>query len=428
MLTRDENDLLARTGPGTPMGGLMRRYWIPALFSTQLARPDCPPLRVKLLGERLVAFRDTSGRVGLVEERCPHRGASMFFGRNEHNGLRCVYHGWKFEIDGRCVDMPSEPGDSNFKNKVRIAAYPCVERGGVVWAYMGPPEQQPAFPELEWTRIPESHRYATRHIQECNWLQGLEGGFDASHLTFLHRGDTEGGQRPLPTGYESVATDFGMVLAAGRPAEDGSLSWTAECMAFPFHKLIARQPGRPHGAHMWVPIDDRNCMIWSIEYQPGRPLNREEMDRSLEWRYIHAENLPGSDRCTRNRDNDYLIDRELQASGKSYTGFTGFGIQDCGIQESMGAIADRTAEHLGTSDINVIQLRRRILGAIRTLQQGGALPGMDPASYRVLPNNFVHPDGQSIAPVAAACVLIEETAPAKVNPAAPPIPVSGPPA
>src|SRR4051812_22927590 len=149
MLTHEENELLTRTGPGTPMGELMRRYWIPVVFSRELPKPDCPPLRVKLLHEKLVVFRDSSGRVGLVDERCPHRGASVFFGRNEENGLRCVYHGWKFDIDGRCVDMPSEPPESSFKNKVTITAYPCEEHAGMVWAYMGPPAHKPAFPELE---------------------------------------------------------------------------------------------------------------------------------------------------------------------------------------------------------------------------------------------------------------------------------------
>jgi phenylpropionate dioxygenase-like ring-hydroxylating dioxygenase large terminal subunit len=178
MLSREDNELLTRTSAGTPMGTLMRRYWIPVVFSEQVAEPDCTPVRVQLLGEGLVAFRDSDGRIGLLDERCPHRTASLFFGRNEECGLRCVYHGWKFDVDGNCVDLPSEPPESNFREKIRTTAYPCVERGGLVWAYMGPPELQPEFPDLEWTQVPESHRYVTRHIQQCNWLQGLEGGFD----------------------------------------------------------------------------------------------------------------------------------------------------------------------------------------------------------------------------------------------------------
>jgi phthalate 4,5-dioxygenase len=217
MLTREENDLVCRTARGTPMGDLMRRYWIPVLTSSELPKPDCPPRRVKLLGEKLVAFRDSTGKPGLVDERCPHRGASLFFGRNEEAGLRCVYHGWKFDRDGRCVDMPSEPADSTFKNKVRLIAYPCIERGGVIWAYMGPEGTQPHFPHLEWLLVPDSHRHTTRHLQECNWFQAFEGGFDNSHVRFLHRGTSE---RPVPpgrhVGFEAVPADFGFIAARAR--------------------------------------------------------------------------------------------------------------------------------------------------------------------------------------------------------------------
>ena len=190
MLTRAENDLLTQTGPGTPMGNLVRRYWIPALLSQELPKPDGPPLRLKLLGEKLIALRDSSGKVALFDPRCPHRGADLFYGRNEECGIRCVYHGWKFDVEGNCVNMPSEPAETSFKHKVKITAYPCLERGGVVWTYMGPPEVKPAFPELEWTALPESHRLAARRLQECNWFQGYEGGWDTAHLPFLHRGDT----------------------------------------------------------------------------------------------------------------------------------------------------------------------------------------------------------------------------------------------
>jgi len=168
MLTREENELLTRTGPGTPMGSLMRRYWVPALFSRELPEPDCPPVQAKLMGERLVAFRDTDGRLGLLGELCPHRTASLFYGRNEECGLRCVYPGWKFDVDGNCVDMPSEPPGRGFQHKIKTTAYPCIERGGVVWTYMGPAELKPEFPSLEWAELPEQHRFVSRHIQECN--------------------------------------------------------------------------------------------------------------------------------------------------------------------------------------------------------------------------------------------------------------------
>jgi phthalate 4,5-dioxygenase oxygenase subunit len=242
MLSRADNELLTRVGAGTPMGTLMRRYWIPAAFSDQLAEPDGPPVRVKLLGEDLVAFRDTEGRVGLLDQNCPHRTASLFFGRNEECGLRCVYHGWKFDVAGRCVDLPSEPPGSNMQRKVKVKAYPCLERGGIVWTYMGPPALKPDFPDLEWAHLPESHRFASRHIQECNWLQGLEGGFDSSHLAFLHGGTSKGSVTIPPTHYEVVATDFGFVAGAGRAVADDQIFWTANVMLMPFHKIVASVP------------------------------------------------------------------------------------------------------------------------------------------------------------------------------------------
>ena len=217
MLSREDNERLTRVGPGTPMGELMRRYWVPATLSHQIAAPDSPPVRVKLLGERLVAFRDTQGRVGLLGEQCPHRTASLFFGRNEECGLRCVYHGWKFDVEGNCVDLPSEPRDYNLQSRVKATAYPCVERGGVVWAYMGPPEHKPEFPELEWTRVPDDQRHLTRHIQECNWLQGLEGGFDLEPpFVPARRQRAHSEMGIVPTRYEVVPTDFGFVAGSGR--------------------------------------------------------------------------------------------------------------------------------------------------------------------------------------------------------------------
>src|SRR5438309_1535276 len=166
MLSKEENELLTRTAVSTPMGRLMRRYWIPALLSSELPEPDCAPVRVTLLGEELVAFRDSDGRIGLLDRHCSHRGASLFFGRNGECGLRCVYHGWKYDVDGRCVDMPNEPAESNFRDKIRITAYPCVERGGVVWTYMGPAELKPGLPELEWCSVAEDQRFHSKRLQE----------------------------------------------------------------------------------------------------------------------------------------------------------------------------------------------------------------------------------------------------------------------
>ena len=188
-----DNELLTATGKGTPMGELMRRYWIPALKSDEVETLG-PPMRLRLLGENLVAFRSGDGSVGVMDHRCPHRLASLFFGRNEQDGLRCVYHGWQFKPDGRCVDMPSEPAESDFKNKVRADAYPTRERGGLVWVYMGPNAEPPPLPDLEANLLAEGERTLRPVMRECNWLQALEGDIDTSHFGFLHLGSVEPGQ------------------------------------------------------------------------------------------------------------------------------------------------------------------------------------------------------------------------------------------
>ncbi|MGH6769312.1 MAG: Rieske 2Fe-2S domain-containing protein [Xanthobacteraceae bacterium] len=394
MLQKD-NELLTRVGAGTPMGELLRRYWIPAAFSNQIAEPDSAPVRVKLLGEPLVLFRDTQGRLGLLDERCPHRTASLFFGRNEECGLRCVYHGIKFDVEGNCVDLPGAEPNSNIRKQMKAKAYPCVERGEMVWTYMGPPEHKPEFPEIEWTLLPSSHRFATRHIQECNWVQGLDGGFDASHLSFLHsgavdlrKGDLDGDRRIVPTLYEAIPVDFGFICGSGRVRDDGTVSWHIEIMMMPFHKLI---PSVVRAAHVWAPMDDENTMLYSVNFNPLRPLTDEEMERERAWRGIHTENIAGSDRALLNRDNDYMIDRMLQKSGRSYTGIKGLGIQDCAMQESMGPIADRSLEHLLPGDMPIVKIRRLLRQTLNDHAAGKPLPGMDAQSYRVRPNHFEAP-------------------------------------
>ena len=282
MLPQHENELLTRVGPGTAMGALMRRYWIPAAFTAQIAKPDGPPLRVRLLGENLVLFRDTGGRVGLVDEKCPHRTASLFYGRNEEHGLRCVYHGIKFDVDGNCVDLPCVPQMSdahrtNVQKQLAVKSYPCIERGDVVWTYMGPAEHRPEFPELEWTLLPAAQRYSTRHIQECNWLQALEGGFDATHLSFLHGAEGDPSRRIVASLYEVIPTDFGFVVGTGRERGDGIVMWNMNVMLSPFHKIIS---SIPHAAHVWAPIDDENTMLYSVDFHPSRPLTEEDLART----------------------------------------------------------------------------------------------------------------------------------------------------
>src|SRR5438876_10193039 len=186
MLRHEENELLTRVGRGTPMGEMIRRFWVPACLSEELPEPDCDPIRIRLLGEDLIAFRDTDGRAGVMQERCPHRGASLFFGRNEEGGLRCLYHGWKVDVTGKVLDTPCEPAESMMKQMVRHAAYPVIERGDVVWAYLGPLEKQPAFPDYWWTQVPANQRAVGKVDYQCNYLQGLEGVTDGSHSGVLH--------------------------------------------------------------------------------------------------------------------------------------------------------------------------------------------------------------------------------------------------
>src|SRR5215211_7518290 len=233
MLSRQDNELLTQVGHGTPMGDVLRSYWLPVLFSDEL-EADGAPQRVRLLGEDLVAFRDTSGQPGLVVENCPHRGASLFFGRNEEEGLRCVYHGWKFNTDGTCVDMPNEPPESNFKHKVRVTAYPCVERGGIIWTYMGGKDTPPPMPNIEPNMLPDGEYNIQIYQRECNWMQALEGDIDTCHTGFLHLGSPNAEDAPPGTWaryalsdraprYEVVTTEGGVMYAAYRPAEMDSL-------------------------------------------------------------------------------------------------------------------------------------------------------------------------------------------------------------
>ena len=412
MLSREDNERLTRVGAGTPMGELMRRYWIPAAFSDAIAKPDSSPQRVRLMGESLVLFRDSGGRIGLLEERCPHRTASLFYGRNEQGGLRCVYHGLKFDVEGNCVDAPCVPqvGDvqlRNIKNQLKTRSYPCIERGEMVWTYMGPPELKPVFPDLEWTKLPKAQRYATRHVQECNYLQGIEGGFDATHLTFLHGGDTEPSRRIVPTHYEVLPTDFGFVVGTGREPGNGTIMWNVNVMLMPFHKIISSVP---HAAHVWAPIDDENTMLYSIDFHPDRALTEDDLTRSKEGRGIHTENVAGTDHAIRNRANDYLIDRDLQASGASYTGMKGLGTQDCAIQESMGPIADRSAEHLLACDAAIVKIRRLMLQTLKDLEAGKPLPGMNPRSYRVRSMRCEAPSGTPFAETMISRVRIDSEA------------------
>ena len=297
MLSREENELLTRTGPGTAMGEVMRRYWIPALLAREIAEPDGPPVRVRLLGEDLVAFRDSDGRIGLLDEYCPHRRASLWFGRNEECGLRCVYHGWKFAVDGSCVDQMNEPEENQFKHKVRLTAYPTYELSGLVWAYMGPPEKIPPLPKFAWTQAPETHRHVSKVIQECNWLQGLEGGLDTSHAPILHRllkdNAGRGGIKPSNPYVRAGAprlvvdiTDYGYQYTGIRRLGHAEMHARTYHYILPFHQIRAasNEVGDWGDAgHAWVPIDDETTMVYNWVYtRQSAPLSDEDrLERAI---------------------------------------------------------------------------------------------------------------------------------------------------
>lgn len=386
-----ENELLTRTGPKTPMGRLLRRYWIPALLSSELPEPDCAPVRVKLLGERLVAIRATDGSVGLLEEACPHRRASLYLGRNEEQGLRCVYHGWKFGLDGGCLETPGEPNE-NFKTKIKLGAYPCREQGGIVWTYMGPRGLLPEMPELEWTLLPAERRVVSKRIQVSNWFQALEGGYDYLHVGMLHRGSISARRAATqpkfkftaPVTQEIVETEYGLLFGRRQEPDPGHAYWTLSQLVMPFHKILPRQSkDESRGAHAWVPVDDETCMLWSIDYHSDRALRNDELEEVAKGMGIHAKTIPGTDLPVYNKSNDYGIDRAAQKRGDSFTGIPGFGNQDTAIQESQGEICDRTLEHLCTSDKQIIALRRYYLKLLKSFDEHSAPPGLEAWSHRI---------------------------------------------
>jgi nitrite reductase/ring-hydroxylating ferredoxin subunit len=418
MTTREQNDFLTLTGPGTPMGALLRRYWIPALVSDELPEPDCPPVRVKLLSERLLAFRDTSGRVGVMDEFCAHRGVSLWFGRNEENGLRCPYHGWKYDVTGQCVDVPSEPEESGFCKKVKLKSYPCVELGDVIWIYMGPPEHKPPLPNFEWATVPHAHRFLSKRIEECNWLQAMEGGIDSSHVSFLHRYDlrsdplhvSKGAEltRGTETRFEVVETDGGMVLGVRRPADPGHLYWRITQWVLPFHSMIPPYGDNALNSHAWIPIDDENCYVWSMTHHPTRPLTAAELEIMRNGGGIHVKLIPGSFRPLVNKDNDYMIDRAAQKTNKSYCGVKGIAMQDAAVQESMGPIQNRSLENLVSTDNGVIMARQRLRKAALAVLQGEAPDGIDPSTHAVRSASFVLPENVSFYEAAADKLQVKE--------------------
>jgi len=415
-----DNDRLTRVGPGSPMGEVFRRFWIPFLLAPELAERDAPPLRVRLLGEDLIAFRDSNGRLGLLDRYCPHRRVDLYFGRNEQCGLRCVYHGWKFDVDGNILDMPAEPENTALKQEVKIKSYPIIEWGGVIWAYMGAPARKPARPpELEWGLVPAEHRYVSKRLQETNFAQGVEGGIDSSHVSILHsrldptKHDLPFRQRQLSASARAPylasdtspkffirPTDYGMAIGARRMAGDESYYWRITQFLLPFYTMIARplQDG-PIIGHAWTPIDDHNTWTFTVTWNPVRPLAEDEKDENV----VHVPVKPdGTYRPLLGRAENYGLDRGVQRLSSS-TGIDGIGLQDAAVQESMGPIVDRARENLGSGDAAIVAFRKLLLKLAADVEQGRELAApLNPEWYRVRSAAVVLKKGLDFQEAAAA--------------------------
>ena len=390
MLTAEDNDLLTRTGAGTGMGTYFRRFWQPIALSEELPEPDGAPLRVTVLGEELVAFRDTKGRVGLVDTRCPHRGADLFYGRNEECGLRCVYHGWKFDVTGKAVDLPNVPPGARHHDTARVKAYPTREYGDIVWAWMGPAEAMPEVPQLEFGRLPAARRYVTKQLIECNWAQVIEGDLDTSHFSFLHmpapsvpsnenpyapaderrlrwiRND------PMPK-FQILDHDVGFVVGGARAADEDEVYWRMTQFMLPSHGTgPSTMPGETYFGFTVVPIGDTACWIYCYGWNPERDIGPEERAKFKKGHGIIAETGPDYVPL-RNRSNEFQIDRHVQKTA-TFTGVKGLAEQDLMVQQSQGLIADRTRETLTATDAAVVKFRRTLLGAAKALAAGEEPP------------------------------------------------------
>lgn len=409
MNPRDQEEL-TRVGAGTPMGELLRCYWLPAMLSADLEAGG-PIQRLTLLGEKLVAARDPDGVPTVLFERCPHRGASLYFGRNEPGGIRCVYHGWKLDREGRCVDMPNEPEDLRFCHKVRARGLHCRERGGLVWVHFGAGRPAPPLPQLEWNSDPTSPAFMWATTRECNWVQALEGDIDSSHINFLHGrfddaaaptvlgatmpGSWSTGMRLVrelgPPRIQVADTPYGAIYSASRTHDSDREYHRVHPFLFPFHTMLSGMVGgrgTSFNGKCWVPIDDTHTRMLEWQYRPGEPWTDDEVAALRKARTPFAESgEPGPER-------DYGRDRSLE-SNRLFFGVISNPLQDRAILESMGPIADRSDEHLGPADGMIIRVRRRLLEAARALREHGRPPpgAEEPELYRVRPVGKILPRG-----------------------------------
>lgn len=424
MLNKEDNHLLTSTQPSTGMGHYFRRFWQPVLLSRELPEPDCAPKKVKVLNEDLLAFRDTEGLVGLIDPICPHRGASLYYGRNEEAGIRCVFHGLKFDRQGKCVDIPiAAPGTC--KEKLNIKSYPTHEAGGYVWVYMGPKENMPEFPQMEFTTLPNSYFYVSKKWQDCNWAQCLEGAIDTAHFSFLHMVIAKDEKEALAMlqhaaigsqyeqnsrirwvkedsipKFEILETDVGLTIGGARKADGDDLYWRIAQFLNPNHALVPSAfPGENYHGQTFVPVDDHSCWIYTYTWNPDRPLTDEEIARCKKGHTVHAE-VDENYVPIHTKHNDYGINRAMQKT-HSFTGIDGVSEQDAAIQDSQGSIADRSREHLFPTDVGVMRFRRHILQAVRDLQNKKTEPKAvsKPASYKMRSGGWVAANNKDLATV-----------------------------
>jgi phthalate 4,5-dioxygenase len=410
VLSTADNEILTRIGPGTMMGNLLRRYWMPVSLVTELPETGGAPVRVRLLGENLILFRDISGRIGLVDEACPHRSASLYYGRNEAGpggtcGVRCLYHGWQFDVEGNCIDAPNEPNSESFKRRIKLTAYPVHLSGGMVWAYLGPPDQITPFRDFGTEELLDGEVFVSKQLTTCNWVQVLEGNIDTAHISFLHQFDgvddlpDDGSDKPgYPANSMSwrfwkydrsprleVQDDwYGFRYAGMRTTPNGYTDTRVSAWCFPNTNMTANIPFSTRQT-MVVPIDDENTFRYT--FATRGPSNPRDLGGRAMYSFVPFDNpiSNGSGILPRQytAENEYGLDREVQR-GSTFSGVPDFGSQDYLVTESAGRIIDRSREHLGTTDVAVIRMRRLLLSAAKALAAGGEPPAVGPADYAAI--------------------------------------------
>jgi len=388
MLSAADNAFFNTSEANTPMGNYLRCHWLPVALSIEVRQPDCPPIRVKVMGEDLLLFRDTSGKTGLIEPFCAHRGADLFFGRNEECGIRCIYHGWKYDINGNCIDMPNVPQDAAYHGKIKLKAYPTQEFADMVWAYLGPADVQPVqVPQLEAGLVPSTHRYVTKRLMDCNWTHSMEGALDTAHFSFLHmpaptllRNDSidiaadEKRIRwlrndPTPR-FKIIEHNVGFVIGGARHADPGDHYWRLTQYMLPTHSITpSAMPNETYYGYSWVPIDDHQCWVYVYAWHPNKPIPEDERKKYMKGGYGQFAELGSGYVPLRNRSNNYLISREEQKT-VSFTGIRGIAEQDQMAQESQGYVVDRTKENLSPTDVGIVRFRKLLLQEAKALMQG----------------------------------------------------------